>query len=189
MYRRKNIKLGVPTSIAVTYSETVSSCPGLSASIQVKPELKAFLENAMNSTMYVGKYANADAVYTKDWVQVPSATDVYSSEVKSSTRENYCEYQKGGTVIIHYSYSLYENKKMYYVFRIERQIAKAEVLISTTAQSIEFGLYVDFAYHDPNAIDPESFEVKYGNGIIGAVNYFFTEVVVPILKPSSVSVS
>lgn len=196
----------MPDSILTSqYPVMVTSCDSLNStnlqnSINTTPtpdpaatqtaytNLTIFLQKTLDQSLYIGKLWQSDTNKPSDWLQIPAlASEWNPSPIPTPNKTNSCTYIKGYKITIHYSFALFDEKRMYYIIKIEKSPVAAEVSIGAT--SVQFGIYIDQVFHPPSVKNPNAFTEKYGSGLIGAVNYFFTEVILPIVQPSSVQVS
>jgi len=174
----------VPDSILTEATVNLNECtlPNTDTS------LKTFLDRTLDQTTYLGKFSQSLMSRPADWLQIPAMAAEWSANVAAVvSKTGYCSYNKGYKITIHYSFALSDAKRMYYIIKIEKTLVTGELVKSSI--KAEFGIYIDYVFHSPQVKDPDAFTEKYGSGLIGAVNYFFTEVILPVLQPSSVRVS
>lgn len=150
-----------------------------------------FITDTVNSSLRFGIFATANSSYIGDWlsVNVPTPSN-WSDLVKDSGDSgDSCSYLVGFRFTTHWSYAQTTTNPANYVMKIVAESIYEKLPSSSPANSsVPFRHEFNYKYHEP----PLSSYVRsresnpYGTGIGGALNYFFTEVLIPILKPSGV---
>lgn len=128
----------------------------------------------------------------KDWLTVTNYTT--PSFVVQSLGSNVCRYQFAVLYTIYYSFSITEASPAYYLKMITQTPLFTLINIdpaSTTPVSLSLQHSFKYIYIPPensSAASPiKSNARKYGSGVAGLFTQFFSEVVLPLVQPSSVS--
>lgn len=149
------------------------------------------MKQTVNDTSLFGIFANARMTNGKDWLKVENYST--PSFTVQDIGSNLCRYQFASLYTIYYSFSVNEASPAYYLRKITQTplftTIKIDAAASTTS-TLSLQHAFKYVYVPPEGTSGASPIVsdqkKYGTGIAGTFTQFFSEVVLPLVQPSTV---
>lgn len=148
------------------------------------------MKETVTATSLFGIFANARMTNGKDWLKLDSyKTPSFTVEDLGSS---ICRYQYAFLYTIYYSFAINDESKAYYLRKITQTPLYTTVQVDTTdGATASFSLQHSFkyVYVAPNGSTSSSLQSsnrKYGTGLPGLITQFFSEAILPLVKPSSV---
>lgn len=198
-YSYAKINLGVPSTIVQKYTydttgATIADCAGLQDRIYTLIP-KAFMEETITSTTVFGMYNRVSESNGQDWIPINDFRGIRQATVVAGADKT-CSIHTGNIYTFHYSYSISPTNQSTYIQGVVQEPIYTSISYSTPAagQTFEIRHSFTFQYHEPSipsaiAAKTQGSFAKYGGGILGAINYFFSELLLPLILPSSAQVN
>jgi hypothetical protein len=180
-------KMGTPTSIVCTIavpSGSSTSCSQFGTNIYTANPLN-FIQNALNTSFYFGKFGKSDMNKGKDWFRFESFPAL-NTTTPSGSDTNTCNLLLGYNFTVFYSEALVRNNSFIYLQYIRVTENRQSVALSSTSLALRHNFnYIPLPAQQLTAY--EDFQKRFQTGFTGAVNSVFTKLIVPLLNPSSVT--